>query len=148
VRVLDAAIAPSGEIALLVGAGPTAAFAYGSPSPMSSLYAVFLATSNDGAAPTVEQVEEVESDTVYSQPSAIWVQSSGTFVFSWLYDPNSYIAVQRFLPGGISAGGGADPVPTVYGADQGANANYLQGGVGASAALLEWPTGVRAGPHT
>jgi len=110
----SAVIAPTGEIAVLY-----------SVNGDGGVVAVFLSASADAgsAGLQVGRTVQLEVSSLASQPTAIWSNAAGAFVFSWQYGGgNGYVKVQKYLPDGRSAGGGTDVLPT----------NQLGGNVGSS----------------
>jgi hypothetical protein len=135
-----AAIAPTGQIALLYWSSTTA-----------GLGVAFLdsTTGDAGVGPVnlrvVRQVP-LESSGLWSQPHAIWSATYGAFVFSWEYSgANGPMKVRKFLADGRSAGGDTDSVPTTRD-DNLVNGGGASGTVSASGRLfavsyLEYGTG-------
>jgi hypothetical protein len=135
--VLAAAVAPSGQVALLYGYNGF--YDYYEGSPEQQLWAAFVDGAPD-AGTTGLQLVQLESAQVFGQPHAIWSGVAQAFVFSWVYPDGValgvwHVKLKKFLPDGHSAGGDTDLVPTddpsgnIVRADS--NANDL-GGVGVS----------------
>jgi hypothetical protein len=146
----SSAVAPTGQIVLVYSAE------YNNSSGGYGLYAAFLdsavdadASSDGGAAGLqVQQIVLLSSTSQNAaqgggQPNslayAVWSDASQAFVLSWQYSlgnigENSFVAVDKFLAGGQSAGGGTSPVPTN---NPNAYVLYKNGGsVGASGNLF------------
>ncbi len=148
--VQSAAVAPSGQVAVVYVAG---FIAEGNPKDYS-LYAAFLAPSGDagadGGAAGLEleqfvllQAAPQNTQPVDDQPYVFWSSTLQAFVISWQYDVNGaqgYIVVANYSATGGIAGGGANPVPTnngAYAEDHDEGASVITGGaVGESRGLF------------
>jgi hypothetical protein len=122
----SAAVAPTGEMALV--------YDINFMSTNNAFYAAFLGPSADAGSASDGGVDGLEVENVVllassdlnssvknpgsggggsGQPWVIWSDTIQAFVISWEYiASNNYVQVGNFLPGGGTAGGGAQPVPT------------------------------------
>ncbi len=133
--VSSAAVAPTGQIALLY---------YYYPDASGGLWAAFLdsAGGGDSGAAGLQVVHQVELVTPYfdgADPAhVICSNASQSFVISWVGNANAIEAsVEKFLPTGEAAGGGDSVVPTDdNGSVQGEPAYVGEGSAGESGNLL------------
>jgi hypothetical protein len=136
VYVTAAAVAPTGQIALLytsAGSGFSAGQHGGVPW---GLWAVFLDASADGGPAGLRVVStfqlQVDLYQIESIPSAIWSPLNQAFVFSWRHQPNNDVRVAKFLVTGRTASGGNDSVTTT----NANNSTYTEGHVAAAGNLF------------
>ncbi len=139
VTLLDASIAPTGEIALL--------YKNYTSTVAPILWATFLRpTGGDGgvAGMQVQRSVQVESVTT-SNEHAIWAVASQSFVFSWMYnDGTQKKKFKKFFPNCASAGSDTNTVPSSF------YSGYVQAGVATSGDLLAvgWIQNPGGYPHT
>lgn len=136
VYVTSAAVAPTGQIALLYTSAGSGFAAGANGGAAYGLWAVFLDASADGGPAGLRVVTtfqlQVDQYQLEAIPSAIWSTLSQAFVFSWRHAPNHDIRIAKFLVNGHTASGGTDSVTTT-------NANnsvYNEGHVGAAGNLF------------
>ena len=106
----NAAISPSGEIALLYGTGPA-------NNNNTTLYVSFFSTSTaaGNAGVQLERTTQIES-TQFGSVGAYWSMANQQFVFYWEYYVNGWqMRTKKFQAGGTPAGGDTNSVPTPSG---------------------------------
>jgi hypothetical protein len=154
--VYGAAIAPTGQIALVYGYNDCCTmpnlpfFDYVYPYESfygAGIYAAFLDSSPDAGSPgvTLARTVPLETGEYLGQPHVIWSAATQSFVFSWHSQPTNgsgvaigqgVATVQKFLVTGAAAGGDTDVVPTNDSTGEVLGGNNDQGAVGVSGSLF------------
>ncbi len=157
--VYGAAIAPTGQIALVYGYNdccttPNLPFFDYNTYPQGNesfygagIYATFLDSSPDAGSAGVAFARTVPLETgeYLGQPHVIWSAASQSFVFSWHSRPTNasgvpvgqgVATVQKFLVTGAAAGGDTDVVPTNDSTGEIVGYNYDQAALGVSGNLF------------
>jgi hypothetical protein len=119
VVLYSAAVAPTGQIALVYYAEFDQANSTLGPYDDKALYAAFFdsgidaGTASDAGAAglQLQKVVLLETAPFGGQPYVFWSPASEVFVISWEY-AGWFVAVNKFLVDGRAASGDTDPVPT------------------------------------
>ncbi|HEX2657161.1 MAG TPA: hypothetical protein VHU40_02770 [Polyangia bacterium] len=124
----NAAISPTGEIALLYGTGPL-------NQNNNTLWVAFLSTTAaaGNAGVQLERTPTQIESAQFGSVGSYWSAANQQFVFYWEYYVGGWqIRTKKFQGGGTPAGGDTNAVPTA----SGLNGTSYSPGVGASGQLF------------